>query len=120
MLYTCNSVVLNIFYILQVQKAVHLAWQSLYSKRYTKQPDSCLLKVGHVHVHIIQLYIAIFSYIPYRFIISTLTCHFELVSLVCVWITTENGGPWSVQITTENGGPWSLCVGVPGLCLDYN
>ena len=46
--------------------------------------------------------------------------HFVLVSLVCVWITTENGGPWSVQITTENGGPWSLCVGVPGLCLDYN
>ena len=68
MLHTCNSVVLNIFYILQVQKAVHLAWQSLYSKRYTKQPDSCLLKVGHVHVHIIQLYIAIFSYIPYRFL----------------------------------------------------
>ena len=34
--------------------------------------------------------------------------HFLLVSLVCV------------QITTENGGPWSLSAGVPGLCSDYN
>ena len=39
--------------------------------------------------------------------------HFVLVSLVCVWITTENGGPWSVF-------GLQLRMAVPGLCLDYN